>query len=132
VNLLDTSVLIRYFTGAPLELARRSRELIDGRDELAITDVAIAEVAWVLGSYYGIPREQIVDHLLGLLGRANIRTFRLEKHLVVEALMLCRPSARVSFTDALIWAAARSAGGATVYSFDRRFPTDGIEVRATP
>lgn len=130
--LLDTSILIRYLIGAPSQSARLSREIIEGGDDLTITDVALAEVAWVLGSFYRLPRETVVDHLLGLLGRANINTFRLEKHIVREALLLCRPSGRVSFAGALIWAAARSAGGAPVYSLDRRFPSDGIEVRSAP
>lgn len=42
---------------------------------------------------------------------------------------MCRPSGRVSFGDAMVWAAARSAGVEVVYTFDRRFPSVGIEVR---
>jgi len=39
-------------------------------------------------------------------------------------------SARVSFADAMLWAAARSAGAATrVYTLDARFPASGIDVR---
>lgn len=37
-------------------------------------------------------------------------------------------SRRVSFADALIWAAAR-AGKATVFTLDERFPREGIAVR---
>ena len=39
--------------------------------------------------------------------------------------MLCRPSGRVSFADALVWAAARSQTDASVYSLDERFPDEG-------
>lgn len=132
MRLLDTSVVVRYFTGAPPESAQVSRRIIDDEDDLAITDVALAEVAYVLRTAYRLPREDIVDALIALLERANIDTFRLDKALVIQALLLCRPSGRVSFPDALIWAAARASGGATVYTFDQRFPADGIEVRDTP
>jgi hypothetical protein len=45
---------------------------------------------------------------------------------------MCRDSGRVSIPDALIWAAARSAGNTPVYTLDRRFPADGIEVLHAP
>ena len=43
---------------------------------------------------------------------------------------VCRPSGRVSFADALIWAAAHMTPGKVVYSLDERFPADGVEVRS--
>jgi hypothetical protein len=32
----------------------------------------------------------------------------------------------------MVWAAARSAGAAVVYSLDERFPADGLEVQQAP
>ncbi len=126
--LLDTSMLVHYFTGDPADLADASARVIDGEDSLLITDVVLVEAAYVLRSEYDVPRQAIVDHLIALLRKANIETFRLDKHLVIEALFLCRPSGRVSFGDALIWAAARSEPDPIVYSLDRRFPDEGITV----
>ena len=126
--LLDTSMLVHYFTGDPADLADASARVIDGEDPLLITDIVLFEAAYVLRSEYAVPREAIVDHLIALLRKANIETFRLDKHLVIEALFLCRPSGRVSFGDALIWAAARSEPDPIVYSLDRRFPDEGITV----
>lgn len=126
---LDTSVIIRYLTGDLKDMADEAARIIDGVEELMVTDVVLTETAYVLTSVYGLPRAVIVDHLNGLLRRENISTFGLDKGLVLQALLLCRPSARVSFADALVWAAARSSGQDTVYSFDERFPEDGLEVR---
>lgn len=128
---LDTAVLIRYLTGDSPELSPLSRLIVEQVEGLTITSVAIAETAWVLESVYSVPRDAIVAGLTELLERANIHTFELNKRLLIEALLLCRPR-RVSFPDALIWAAARYAGDSTVYSFDRRFPAEGIEVRGAP
>ena len=119
--LLDTSMLVRYLTGDPPDLADASAKVIDAEAELLISDVALVETAYVLASTYGVPRETVVDHLIALLRKANITTFRLPKEHVLEALTLCRPSGRVSFADALIWAAARAAD-ATIYPLDERFP----------
>ena len=127
-RLLDTSMLVHYFTGDPPDLADLSARVIDGEDPLLITDIVLFEAAYVLRSEYDVPREAIVDHLVALLRKANIDTFRLDKHLVIEALRLCRPSGRVSFGDALVWAAARSEADSIVYSLDQRFPDEGITV----
>lgn len=127
-GLLDTSMIVRYLTGDPPDLADVSANVIDGVAPLLVTDVVIVETAYVLMSVYEVPRAAVVDGLIALLGKANIDTFRLEKDLVLEALLLCRPSGRVSFADALVWAAARSQTDAAVYSLDERFPEDGIAV----
>ena len=130
-GLLDTSMLVRYLTGDPPELADRSAQVIDRESDLLITDVALVETAYVLTSVYEVAREAVVDHLVGLLRKENIRPYRLPKGLVIEALRLCRPSRRVSFADALIRAAAR-AETAPVFTLDERFPSQAVAVRRPP
>ena len=110
-----------------LYLAPASARVIENEDLLLLSDVAIAEVAHVLMSTYGVARERVVDQLMALLRRGNIDTFSLPKELALGALAKCRPSGRVSIPDALIWTAAR-AEALPVYTFDRRFPAEGITV----
>ena len=129
--LLDTSMLVRYLTGDPPELADLSAQVIDGESDLVVNDVALVETAYVLTSVYGIPREAVVDHLVALLRKENIDTLGMPKAVAIEALRLCRPSHRVSFADALIWATAR-ANRAAVFTLDDRFPEEGIDVRRSP
>lgn len=71
----------------------------------------------------------MVDQLIALLQKENIVSLRPDKAMLIEALFLCRPSGRVSFADALIWAEARAGGPPVVYTFDERFPAVGVEVR---
>lgn len=122
-------MVVRYLTGDPLELAEKAAQIIDGEEHFQITDVVLAETAHVLTSVYGIPRNVVVDHLIAFLQKENISPFVLDKGLVLQALLLCKPSGRVSFADAMVWAAARSSGSKVVYSLDERFPGDGLEVR---
>ncbi len=129
-GMLDTSMLVRYLTGDPPELAERASQVIDQQEDLQISDVALVETAYVLTSVYKVPREVVVDHLILFLQKKNIRPFALEKDILLQALLLCRPSGRVSFADALVWAAARSTPSKVVYTLDDRIPRDGIEVRA--
>ena len=125
---LDTSIVVRYLTGDPPLLAEQAAEIIDRDENLKITDVAIVETAYVLISVYEIEREVVVDNLITFMQKKNISPFALEKGLVLQALLLCRPSGRISFADAMIWAAARSAGSKIIYSLDDRFPSDGIKI----
>ena len=125
---LDTSIIVRYLTGDSPQLAEQAAEIIDKDEDLKITDVAIVETAYVLTSVYEIPREIVVDNLVTFMQKKNISPYALEKGLVLQALLLCRPSRRISFADAMIWAAARSAGSKIIYSLDDRFPSDGIEI----
>ena len=125
--LLDTSVVVRYFMQDQPHLALASTRIVDSEDHLLVSDVAIAEVAHVLMSTYRVPRERVVDQLVAFLRRDNVGTLNVPKEIVLSALAKCRPSGFVSIPDALIWAAA-SAEDAPVYTFDRRFPAEGITV----
>jgi hypothetical protein len=51
-----------------------------------------------------------------------------DKDLWTRALLLCRPSGRVSFGDALIWAAALASGVKRVYALDARLPKEELAV----
>lgn len=128
---LDTSVLLRYLVRDDAVRAEQAARLIDGETALHVSNLVLHEAAHVLRSVYQVPREQIVDSLLAFVQRQNVVIVGMDKDLVQQGLLLCRPSGRVSFVDALLWAQAQSSGPRVVYSFDQRFPTAGIEVRDT-
>ena len=94
-----------------------------------LTDGILAEIAFVLTKTYSVPRQTVVDELIKLVSRRNIRLHGLDKDVVIQSLELCRPSGRVSFADAALWATAHSSGMRSVYSFDKRFPDIGVTVR---
>lgn len=129
---VDTRVIVRYLTNDPPDLAEKAARIIDAEDDLLLTDVVLAETAYVLTSVYRVPRSAVVDHLVGLLLKENLSLYSVDKSIALQALLLCRPSGRVSFADAMVWAAARTAGNAVVYSFDDRFPRDGVDVLRPP
>ena len=128
---LDTSFVVRYMMGSPADSARQASEVIDSTEELEISGIALAETAFVLTTVYQVPRGRAADQLIDLVRKENISLTGLTKDLAIQGLLMCRPSGRVSFADALIWAAARTSGSEVVYSFDRRFPDDGLEVRTS-
>ncbi len=123
---------MRYLMNDAPMLADRAARIIDSDIELVLTGGVLAEVAFVLTKTYNIPRLIAVDQLIALVQKENIRCAGLDKSIVIQALLLCRPSGRVSFADALLWASARSAGQHVIYSFDKRFPSIGVTIRQDP
>lgn len=124
---IDTSVVVRYLTDDPPALAERAARLLEGEEQLIISEVVLVETAYVLTKVYEVPREATVDALVELVQRRNLALLHLPKPLALEALRLCRASGRIAFTDAFLWAQARHAGTDTVYTFDARFPSQGLE-----
>ena len=110
-------------------MAEHSAQIIDVIDDLKITEGVLSETAFVLSSVYQMPREQVIDCVMALVQKENISTYAMDKNLVLEGLRMCRPSGRVSIADAMLWAAARTDGASAIYTFDERFPSDGIALR---
>ena len=123
--------MVRYITGDLEGLAQAAIDIVDGEQELWITDVVLAEASYVLSSVYQLSRALIVGQLIEFVQKQNIIVYAISKGLLIQALLMCRPSGRVSLADALIWAAARSSGSGVVYSFYQRFPDEGLEVRSS-
>ncbi len=126
---VDTSVLVRYFVQDHPVRGPAAQRLLDGEAEIAVSLVAVAETAFVLARNYGVPREEVVDNLVGLLRKRNVQVIGVDKSLAAAALLMCRPSGRVSFADALIDADTREHGVSTMYTFDEQFAAEGLAVR---
>lgn len=126
--LVDTSVVVRYLVDDVPEQARRAAEILDHERGLQVSSLVVVETACVLTSVYGIARDVAVDHLVALLQKENLDAADIDKGLMLEALLLCRPSHRISFADAFLWATARHGGIPRIVTFDRRFPDDGVEL----
>lgn len=125
---LDTSVVVRYITGDPPDQAEKALAIIESDRPLVVATVGLAEIAFVLTSNYRVPRSRVVDAMIALLERPNVAVHDLTNSAAIEALSLCRPSRRVSFADALIWAAARTTLERRVITFDQRFPSRDLDL----
>jgi predicted nucleic acid-binding protein len=126
---LDTNILLRYFIQENPTLTARAMTLIESERALRISVVTLAEVGFVLTKFYKVDRARAVDALIDFLNRENIEAHEIGTELAIQALQLCRPSGRVNFADALLWAVARAAPLARVWTFDEKFPTEGIHVQ---
>jgi predicted nucleic acid-binding protein len=116
----DTSVLVRYLVGTPGPQARAAAGVIDSDREIGVSPVALAECAHVLRTQYGVPRDDIIESLIGLVQRANIRLLGLRTAAVLDALVRARSLPGRPIPDALIVAAAVDANAVPLLTFDRQ------------
>jgi predicted nucleic acid-binding protein len=72
----DTSVLVRYLVGTPVAQAKRAAMLIDGKDDIGVSPVGLAECAHVLRTQYAVEQADIIDSLIGLVQRATLHARR--------------------------------------------------------
>ncbi len=126
----DTSVLVRYLVGTPDTQARQAAKLIDDDDlEIGIAPVALAECAHVLRTQYEVPARDVIDSLIDLVQRENIRTLGVSTELVVQHLVLARSMPGRPIPDALIVAAAVASGAESLATFDQDQRRYGIPIR---
>ena len=126
---VDTNVLIRHLTGGPPAQARLATRYLERADELLLPDLILAEVAYVLESFYEVGRSEVAEALRAVL------TFRAIR--VVDAPLLMRTVElyevhRLDFADAYLAASAERSGVGVVASFDRGLDKVTTVVREEP
>ena len=127
---VDTSVIVRYLVGSPVAQARRAAALIDDDGtEIGISLVALAECAHVLRTQYGVEQRDIIDGLIGLVQRENVRVLGLRTDLLVETLVRARALPGRPIPDAMIVASTLAADALPLATFDRDQRRHGIAVR---
>lgn len=131
--LCDSNVIVRLLTDDPPGQAASAADAFDaaaaGRVTIAVPDVVVAEVAYVMTSVYRASSTVAAGRIAALLNRPGVTLD--DEGVTRDALALWRRH-RMDPTDALLAATARATSGAGVLSFDRDF--DRIEgvVRVDP
>ena len=125
---VDTSVLVRYLVGTPAAQARKAAALVDGSDEIGVSPVAIAECAHVLRTQYDIAQGDILDSLIGLVQRENVRVLGLRTDVLVGVLVRARQLPGRPIPDALIVATSLGADALPLATFDRDHRRYGIPI----
>ena len=113
---IDTNVIVRHLTGDPPAMAARATRYLKAADELLLPDLILAEVAYVLESYYESPRAQVATTLRAVLAFPAIRV--LDTELLQRAVEIYEVE-RLDFADAYLVASAERSGIGVIASFDR-------------
>lgn len=115
----DANVLLRFLTGEPKNLAERSARLMrraeTGEILLLLSSLVVAEMVWVLKSFYHHSYADIARVLIPLLSADGIEVE--DREIMIRALELARDK-NVDFVDAVL-ALQAVRNGETVCTFDK-------------
>lgn len=126
---VDTNVLIRHLTGDPPRLAARATRFLEAAEELLLPDLIVAEVAYVLESYYETPRPQVATILRSVLAFPSIRIIDPE---LLQRTVEVYDVHRLDFADAYLVASAERTGVGVIVSFDRSIDRVATVQRVEP
>ena len=120
---VDTNVLVRHLTGDPPAQARRATAFLERADELLLPDLIVAEVVYVLESFYEVGRTRVAELLRAIIGFRAIVV--VDAPLLLRALEIYEVN-RLDFAETYLVASAEATGVGAIASFDRtidRVPT---------
>ena len=118
---IDTNLLVRFLTNDDPVKADRVEELLrkaaGGTVRLVTADIVIAELVWVLESFYRLNRTDIREKVDAILATPGLEV--VNRKLVQEAIGLYA-DARIDFIDAYIVALMGKLDIRGIYSFDKK------------
>jgi uncharacterized protein len=118
---IDTNLFIRYLTNDDPKKADRVDRLLDraanGEVKLVSSELVLAEVVWVLESYYQIEKAQIAEMLRAILSTPGLQVINGK---IVEQSLQYYSHQNIDFVDAYIVAIMQKNGIDGIYSFDKK------------
>lgn len=117
---IDANVILRFLLRDDDALYARAanifESLAEGRVQICCDPVTLAEVVWVLDSFYELPRAEIARELAAMVRAPGFSI--VEKSRYLRALELYGDTVK-HFGDACACAAALETSEGRLYSFDR-------------
>lgn len=118
---VDTNVFVRYLTGDDQKKASAFESLLvqakSGKISLVTSQIVIAELVWVLESFYKLKPSVIVELIRAIL---NTEGLMINGSDLIEKTLDIYESQNIDFIDAHIVAYMHANQIETLYSFDKR------------
>jgi predicted nucleic-acid-binding protein len=118
---VDTNVFLRFFVRDVESLYEKARALFEkaetGKIRLETSELVIAEIVWVLESFYGFSRTEVADVITTLLSSRNLRVANQAQ--ISDAVHLYS-SGNMDFIDAYNIAYIKSKEYTSVATFDTK------------
>lgn len=116
-NLIDTNLIIRFLVNDDLQKAARVKEILsNNRATNVLPDLVIAEIIWVLSSYYELEKASIIEKIRALI---HVSTIDCNKTLLDQSLTNWE-NYNISFVDSYL-AAMAELKGLNIFSYDVKF-----------
>ncbi|RLB96758.1 MAG: type II toxin-antitoxin system VapC family toxin [Deltaproteobacteria bacterium] len=118
---IDTNLFIRYLTNDDPQKADRVDRLLEqaakGKVKLMTAEIVLAEVVWVLESYYKLENVRIAEILKAILSTPGLEILNGK---IVEKALQYYLLKNIDFVDAYIVALMKKHKVAGIYSFDKK------------
>ena len=116
-KLLDANIILRLLTEDSSKQAEAVASLIRNArpNELELPDVVLAEIVWVLQSYYNLKKSEIIKNLRAL---SETKTIKLNRVLLEQIIVLYQNN-NISYIDAYL-AARSKLESKLLFTFDKR------------
>jgi uncharacterized protein len=122
MKFVDTNIFIRYLTNDVPEKAdeceRIFKKAVNREERLYTTEMVIAEIVWVLESYYELPKEKVQDKVEKILNTPNLTCPN--RDLILTALTLYTEM-NIDFIDAYNALILKNEDIIDVYSYDKHY-----------
>lgn len=128
MKLLDTMVLLEFFSGSEEEIERIDslfRELEKQKEKILITEEVIVELVYYLEHVQGWEREVVSDVVTTVI---NDSLFKVESVDILRDAVRTYRSSKVPFLDCLKAAKARRRKVREVIAYAKRFERAGLKV----
>jgi len=130
---IDTNLLVRFLTEDDPEKAKAVETLLGkagkGEIKILIPSVIIAELVWVLKSFYEMEAAEISELVGAVLNTPGLHTQ--DKSILREALKTFERKG-IDFVDAWILEFARERNIKTIYTFDKKHFKETDLIIASP
>lgn len=115
-NLIDTNLIIRFLINDnPQKVSQVEKLLKDKKNINILLDTVVAEIIWVLSSYYSLKKTGVAEKIRALI---HVDTIKCNAFLINRALTLWEEN-NISYIDSYI-AAVSELGNITLYSYDQK------------
>lgn len=126
--LIDTNLIIRFLVNDDSEKASRVKKVLqEDKNTKILLDTVVAEIVWVLSSYYEQDKLSIIDKIRALI---HVKTISCNKILLDRSLAIWENN-NISFIDSYICATAQLKD-LKIYSYDLKFDKISSIIRVEP
>ena len=122
MKFVDTNVFLRFLTADIPEKADACEKLFQkalaDKERLFTTDLVIAEIIWVLESYYELPKNEVQEKVEKILNTPNL--ICPQKEVILGALNLYSEK-NIDYIDAFNALILRDKSIEEIYSYDQHY-----------
>ncbi len=124
---LDTSLLLRLLLNdVPKQHNAAKRIIREADSQLAVADIAIIEIVFVLQRHYGLSRPQVCEAVTGLM---QLREINCNRALFEKALPIYTDHPALSFEDCCISTYASLNSAEPLWTFDKKLANQTTNAR---